>query len=116
MDQLKIKFYNYSPDFSNENLIKRSFNLFQDIKTKNIVGFENFGFHELAMNFNYENYDELSAFSQNIHVKQIENLFIFCSSKDYSNFKAAYSFFFKNDILKNEKINYVFLIDEDIYD
>ncbi|VEU75275.1 Glucose-6-phosphate isomerase [Mycoplasmopsis maculosa] len=115
MEQLSIKFYNYSPDFSNENLVKRSTNLFKDIKTKNVVGFENFGFHDLAMNFSYENYEELEKFSENIHSKEIKKVIIFCSSKDFANFNSANQFLFKNDLLKNQKIQYLFFVDEEQY-
>lgn len=109
MSRLKVKFINYSPDFKNESLINRSKKLFDKIKTKNIIGFENFGFHELALNFNQDNLKELTLFSNKFHVQNIRNVIVFCSSNDIMNFNSGYSFLYRNDILEKYKIKYHFI-------
>ncbi|WP_338822948.1 glucose-6-phosphate isomerase [Mycoplasmopsis felifaucium] len=115
MDRVDIKFINFSPDFKNESLINRSAKLFKDIKTKNVNGFENFGFHELALNFDSDNVKELYRFSKGIHNLNTKYLFIFCKSNDLLNFKAANTFLFKNDILADKKIQYYFINNDEPY-
>ncbi|WP_406616821.1 glucose-6-phosphate isomerase [Mycoplasmopsis adleri] len=115
MERLTLKFINFSSDFKNESLINRSNKLFKDIRTKNVVGFENFGFHELALNFNEDNALELDLFSKKIHDKNIRTIFVFCNSADIMNYNAGYTYLFKNDILKESKIKYIFVNNDEPY-
>ncbi|EGV00276.1 hypothetical protein [Mycoplasmopsis columbina] len=105
MNTIKLKTYNYYPDFNNENLKNRAINIINAIKNKTAIGYENFGFHELALNFNQSNVIEIEEFVQKFLDYQIEDLIVFSNSQSIDNFKMGENFLFENDLLKNSKIN-----------
>ncbi|WP_036458299.1 glucose-6-phosphate isomerase [Mycoplasmopsis iners] len=108
MAKITLKTYNYYPDFQNENLVNRANNLIETIRTRNAIGYENFGFHELALNFSYNSINEIKNFAKKIVDKNIKNLLIFCSSEIIENFQAGFNYLFNNDLLTANKINFIF--------
>ncbi|WP_029608898.1 hypothetical protein [Mycoplasma simbae] len=109
MPKIKLQAYNYYPDFNNENLIKKGVDIVNGINWKNIAGFENFGFHELALNFSSQNIHEITQLAQQLSDLNIENIVIFSDLEVEQNFKAGYHFVLENDLLQNNKINYFFI-------
>ncbi|WP_029513822.1 hypothetical protein [Mycoplasmopsis primatum] len=113
MERLDLKFINYSPDFKNESLNNRAINLLNDIRTKNVQGFEYFGFNDLALNFSQLNLNELTNFSNLINNQKITDIVIFCTNNDIQNFNIASGFLNSNDILKEYKIKYNFISNDE---
>ncbi|MBZ4204118.1 glucose-6-phosphate isomerase [Mycoplasma tauri] len=112
MSRIEINFVNYSPEFNNKNLIEKASKLFENIRKKNVKGFEHFGFHDLVLNFDKQNFLELTNFSNHLHSRECDNLIIFCNPNDMKNFDLANSFLFKNDLLENNRIKMHFFVDQ----
>ncbi|BAW18159.1 glucose-6-phosphate isomerase [Mycoplasmopsis bovigenitalium] len=109
MARLNLKFYNYYPDFNNDDLVAKAIDIIHRIRRKNIDGFENFGFHELALNFSANNILEIQKISQLIISKNTKTLIIFTDTITYNNFVGGLDFIFKFDTLTDNKINYIFI-------
>lgn len=105
MPRVELNAYNYYPDFKNSSLVNRANNIIKEICDKNVEGFENFGFHELAMNFSDYNNDELSDYVKEIIKNNIKDVIVFASNRIIESFNAANKFLFENDLLKDQRIN-----------
>ncbi|MBU4690190.1 glucose-6-phosphate isomerase [Mycoplasma sp. ES3157-GEN-MYC] len=106
MSKLTLKAFNYHPDFNNESLIEKATGIIRGIKLKTIVGFENFGFHELALNFGQFNLNEITDFAERIIKQNTKNIIIFTDSRTRDNINAAMDFVYFYDLLGANKIKY----------
>nr|WP_307910748.1 hypothetical protein [Mycoplasmopsis bovis] len=59
MEIINLKFINFSPDFSNKNMIADALTVFNKIKKKDNDFFEQFGFNELAFKFWYPKFKRI---------------------------------------------------------
>ncbi|TQC51411.1 glucose-6-phosphate isomerase [Mycoplasmopsis mucosicanis] len=116
MSKIELKAYNYYPDFSNENLIKLANDIIQGINYKTINSFENFGFHELTLNFGKYNFEEIKEISQAIIKDNIRDIVIFCDELTIQNALSGIEFVFKYDILAQNKIKYHFINSNDPFE
>lgn len=113
MEIINLKFINFSPDFSNKNMIADALTVFNKIKKKDNDFFEQFGFNELVLNFDTQNLKELDSFSDLFHLQDINHIIIFCKKSDKENFFVAHNFLNSYDILKDHKIKFTFFCDEE---
>ncbi|VEU77917.1 hypothetical protein [Mycoplasmopsis columbinasalis] len=113
MNYLRLKTYNYYPDFQNEDLKRKATTIIENIRAKNAPGYEHFGFNDLALNFSHTNIAEITEFCQLIVDKHITDLVIFTNTVELDNFKIIDDFLFKNDLLTQRKINFHFFNSDD---
>lgn len=113
MKKINLKTFNFYPDFSNEELRKKSSALIKKIKIKDIDNFEIFNFHDLASNFDEEILKNVYEFGSEIYNQKIEDLIIVGNDKIFSNFNFAHNFLLKNNLLNDKKINLIFISEND---
>ncbi|WP_027120469.1 glucose-6-phosphate isomerase [Mycoplasmopsis lipofaciens] len=113
MFRMKLKGFNYYPDFKNESLVNQGKKIINGIKHKSLDGYENFGFHELALNFGDSNLKELHDFAKILVNNNIRDLIILTNTININNFKTGFQFLFKYDLLQKNKIKFHF-INEDL--
>ncbi|WP_041103165.1 hypothetical protein [Mycoplasmopsis californica] len=112
MSKLLLKAYNYYPDFSNENIAKIGTEIIDGIKFKTVDGFENFGFHELALNFSNQNIEEIKKLAKNIVSTKTTDIIIFTDLRTEQNYRSGYEFVYSNDLLLENKIRFHFILSD----